>query len=178
MRPPVARPVLLLSLASNGDARESIMNFNPEQVGVVVVMEKTVVSGLSRLAERHHWQLIHLPAAMQVMKTLGRQRVDIAVIHIALETQQTVELIEWLRATRKEVLLIAVASTHREEIERAVRHAGAHCYLPQTDEVTLERAIGEVLEHEVSRMRQQMIDAHSQSTRGAAALGAMTRQGA
>jgi DNA-binding NarL/FixJ family response regulator len=154
------------------------MNLNPEQVGVVVVMEKTVVSGLSKLAERHRWSLIHLPAAMQVMRTLGRQRIDIAVIHITVESQQSVELIEWLRATRQEVLLVAVASTHREEIERAVRHAGAHCYLPQTDEVTLERAISELIKHEADRVRQEMIDTHGQSSRRAEALGTVTRRGA
>src|ERR1051325_2993892 len=122
-----------------------------EQVGVVVVTEKTVVSGLAKLAERHHWPLIHLPTAKEVMKTIGRQRIDVAVIHIAVDVQQTIEFIEWLRMTRREVLLVAVASAHQEEAERLVRHAGANCYLPQADEISLERAIVGILQQEVSR---------------------------
>ena len=146
------------------------MALNHEQVGVVVVMEKAVVSGLARLAQRHHWTVIHLPTAIRVMKTMGRQRVDIAVVHIAVDIEQTTQLIEWLRMTRQDILVLAVASSHSEEVEQLVRHAGAHCYLPQADEVSLERAITGILQQEVVRSGSgQMRDAHRHAGhRGAA----------
>jgi len=127
------------------------MASSPEKVGVVVVMERTVVSGLARLAMRHGWPLIHLPTAAGVMRLIGRQRVDLAVVHIAVEAQQAVELIRWLRATRKESLLMAVSSGGCEEIERMARLAGVQCYLPQTDDVSLERAVSEMLRQAAER---------------------------
>jgi DNA-binding response OmpR family regulator len=122
------------------------MKISPEQVGVVVVMDRTMVSGLAKLAQRHRWSLIHLPTAAGVRQAIGRQRLDIAVVQIAVEPQQAVELLRWLRATRKELLLIAVASDGGEDVERMARLAGVQCYLTQTDDVTLERAVNEMLE--------------------------------
>src|SRR5262245_42661011 len=115
---PAAFSVLRIDVRAMHEIR--IMALGLEQVGVVVVMEKTVVSGLAKLADRHGWSLIHLPTAAQVVKKIGRQKLDIAVVHIAVELQQTVEFIRWLRLTRQEILLIAAASTHREEAERTV----------------------------------------------------------
>ena len=157
---------------------KGIMAISPEQVGVVVVMDRTVVSGLARLALRHRWSLIHLPTAAGVIQTVGRLRVDIAVVHIAVEPQQAVELIRWLRTTRRELLLIAVSSAGCEEIERMARHAGVHCYLPQTDEVPLERAVTEILRHAVNRAgSRQTTDAHSHLRYRGPSGSALTRPG-
>ncbi len=134
------------------------MMLDQEHIGVVVVMEKKVVSGLAKLATRHRWTLIHMPTAAEVMKTMGRARVDIAVVHIAVDSRQTVDLIRWLRLTRRDVLLIATTSAHQEDLERMVRHAGAHFYLPQTDEVSLERAVADLLRQESARAGFDMTD--------------------
>ncbi len=155
------------------------MVHNQEQIGVVVVMENTMVSGLAKLAQRHRWTVIHLPTATRVMKTLGRQRVDIAMVHIAVELQQTARLIRWLRMTRQDVLVVAVASAHSDEVEQLVRHAGAHCYLPQTDEVSLERAIVQILQQAAGGPGlRQLNDAHSRSRHRDASGNAVARQGA
>jgi DNA-binding response OmpR family regulator len=122
-----------------------------KQVGVVVVTDRTILSGLAKLALRHGWDLIHLPTASCVTRTIGRRQVDMAVVQIAVNPQQSIEFIQWLRVTRRNVILIAVAPAHREEVEYMVRQAGAHCYVTQTDEISLERTVTEILRQQAAR---------------------------
>lgn len=121
------------------------MAISPEQVGVVVAMDKSIAAGLARVATRRHWWVIHLPTAAAVRQALGRKRVDIVVVQIAVEPDEAVELIRWLRATRERLLVIAVSAGGGGEIEHLVRRAGVQCYLPATDEEALERVIVELL---------------------------------
>ncbi len=155
------------------------MKYGLGQVGVVVVMDKAVASGLRKLALRYGWPLVQLPTATQVARTIGRNRVDIAVVHMAVELQQAVELVRWLRMTREDALVIAVASTHDADVERKVRQAGAHCYLPQDDEVSLERAISAMIRQEAPRSEpNQTTVTHSRLKQGESTRGRTARQGA
>jgi len=156
-----------------------MMKYGLGQVGVVVVMDKAVASGLRRMALRYGWPLIHLPTATQAAKTIGRNRVDIAVVHMAVELQQAVELVRWLRMTREDALVIAVASPHDADVERRVRQAGAHCYLPQDDEVSLERAIiAMILQEPLRSEPNQTTATHSRLKQDEPTRGRTARQGA
>lgn len=117
-----------------------------EPVGVVIVMEETVLSELARLALRNGWSLIHLATADEVQRTIGRQRVSVAVIYVAVELVQAAELIQWLRVAHPDSLVVAATSTHSQQIEQQIRLAGAHCYLPDVREPYLENSLQQMLE--------------------------------
>jgi DNA-binding NarL/FixJ family response regulator len=70
----------------------------------------------------------------------------VVIVQVSSRLDEDIELLRLLPARMKRLSLIAVADPHRDEIERAVRGAGASCYLPNAANTALvERTVAEML---------------------------------
>ena len=72
----------------------------------------------------------------------------LVVVQVTLLSSEPIRLIRLLRHSSQPVLIVAVANSHRNQLERLVRDAGASCYLPGTeDDESLVQAVSSMLEY-------------------------------
>lgn len=112
---------------------------------------------LSRIALRHGWPLLQFLRALQAFEDIRRCLPGVVLVQVSLRLGEDLELIRLVRTELVQVSLIAVASPHHDEIERAVRSAGASCYLPGATDVPLaERTVAEMLDRQKNVPRSAM----------------------
>ena len=108
---------------------------------LIVVLDQTVEPDLVRLAVDRGWALLRTSTVREAIRELRVRRVDVAVVQVAVLIERAVELIQLLREHWNRVPIVAVARSHDERLERAVRSAGADCYLPSPDADAIEQAV-------------------------------------
>lgn len=112
------------------------MECGTEVRGVIVVLREDVMPGLARLAIRRGWQILQTSFAHEVLPVILRQKARMLVVQVSVPADEAAELIRLLRALRRRVPILAVATSNDPVVEQMTREAGASCYLP--DGNTLE----------------------------------------
>jgi DNA-binding NarL/FixJ family response regulator len=70
-----------------------------------------------------------------------------------LLNNEPIKLIRMLKHSSQPVLIVAVANSHRNQLERIVRDAGVSCYLPAADEEDqLVQAVASMLDYAPSHL--------------------------
>jgi hypothetical protein len=119
---------------------------------VLAVDETTLGVGAALVARRRgsgDWPLLVVEHAGEVLRDVHRRRPKVLFVCAApARIDSTAELIAELdrRLSRGNPPLVALAATHDEAVERAVRVAGSSCYLAldsPADEELLEQLLGE-----------------------------------
>jgi DNA-binding NarL/FixJ family response regulator len=115
-------------------------------VGLIVVLDEAVMPGLARFAMRHGWSVVKLPEIGQTGRLVLRRRAQAIVVQVSLKLDETIALIQLLKQGSRPMPIVAVAGVHNEQIERAIRGAGANCYLPGTSDADMiAQAVAAVL---------------------------------
>ena len=114
---------------------------------LVIVLCGTVHIGLARAAVRQGWTVLAVGTAVEAMREIRDRSPRLVVVQVTLLSNEPVKLIRFLHHSSQPVLIVAVAGTHRNQLERLVRDAGANCYLPSTDEdESIVQAVTSMLE--------------------------------
>jgi DNA-binding response OmpR family regulator len=114
--------------------------------GLIIVFDENAIPALARLAVRHDWPVLRMSTVVQAVPAIVRHRPGLVVVQVSLVPDQAVELIRLLRARLQPVPIIAVARSHDEQTERAIRGAGATYYLPAArDAGILEQVVASML---------------------------------
>jgi DNA-binding NarL/FixJ family response regulator len=118
-------------------------------IGTCVVMlaiDAAPEADLLRIALGHGWSIRPPASAAAAFEELLRCRPRVAVVQVSGLLGEDLEMIRLIRAGSLPVSVVAVAVTHGEEIELAVRGAGVDCYLSTAADATLiDRAVSEIL---------------------------------
>ncbi len=89
-----------------------------------------------------------VPSAVEAMREIRDRAPRLVVVQVSLLSAEPVRLIRMLRHTTQPVLIVAVANSHRNQLEQVVRDAGASCYLPSIeDEDQLVQAVASMLDY-------------------------------
>lgn len=99
------------------------------QMGLIVVLDEVVSEALGRLAVRRGWPILRALTAGHAIEAVRQRRVDLVVVQVSVFVEVAVEVLARLHAGPRRVRVAVVALRHDEHIERAMRAAGADCYL-------------------------------------------------
>ena len=80
------------------------------------------------LAGRRGWLVVQARSAAQAIREVIRCEPRVAIVQFTVHVVEALEIIDTLRNRWPQIPLIAVVSSHHDEIERIVRSAGASCY--------------------------------------------------
>jgi CheY-like chemotaxis protein len=120
-------------------------------IGLVVVLDETVMPGLARLAARNGWPIVRVPMAREALPIVLRRRAQMLVVQVSVPVDEAADLVRLLRVSPRKVPIIAVAATHNRMVEQAMREAGASCYLPDGDTPeALQQAITSMMPFEAA----------------------------
>jgi DNA-binding response OmpR family regulator len=114
---------------------------------LVVVLCGTVHVGLARASVRQGWSVLAVSNAVQAMREIRDRSPRLVVVQVSLLSSEPIKLIRLLRHCSQPVLIVAAANSHRNQLERLVRDAGASCYLPSTDDTQVVQAVSSMLGH-------------------------------
>jgi DNA-binding NarL/FixJ family response regulator len=113
---------------------------------VMFAIDAAPESDLLRIALGHGWSVRRPASASAGFEELLRCRPRVAVVQVSGMLGEDLEMIRLMRAGSLPVSVVAIAVTHGEEIELAVRGTGVDCYLSMAADATLiERAVSEIL---------------------------------
>jgi DNA-binding NarL/FixJ family response regulator len=101
---------------------------------LVIVLCGAVHVGLARASVRHGWPVLALGTAVQAMREIRDRSPRLVVVQVSTLSSEPLKLIRMLRHCSQPVLVLAVANSHRTQLEKLVRDAGASCYLPAAEE--------------------------------------------
>jgi len=104
---------------------------------LIVVMAEDVDESLALSATQNGWPLLQATTADEVFFELCQCRPRVLIVQLSLPLGETLKLISRTRHHWQQVSLVAVTPSHDNQIELAVRRAGADCYLPATADVDL-----------------------------------------
>jgi len=114
---------------------------------LVIVLCGTVHVGLARAALRMGWPIRSLETAVAAMREIRDRCPRVVVVQVTLLSSEPIKLIRLLRYGLQPAVVVAVASTHRTQLERMVRDAGASCYLPAAEnDEGIEQMVAAMLE--------------------------------
>jgi DNA-binding NarL/FixJ family response regulator len=114
---------------------------------IVVVLCGSVHVGIARTAIRNGWSVLALGSAIQAVREIRDRAPRLVIVQVTQLSSEPIRLVRLLRHSAQPVLIVAVANTHRNQLERLARDAGASCYLPSAeDEIALEQAVTSMLE--------------------------------
>ena len=113
------------------------MVFSPYIDVLIAVMDEDVDKGLALSATQNGWPLLQATTADEVFFQLCQSRPRVLIVQMSLFLGEALKLIGLTRHHWQQVSLVAVTPSHDEQIECAVRGAGASCYLPGTANVDL-----------------------------------------
>lgn len=122
------------------------MVFSPYIDVLIVVMDEDVDKGLALSATQNGWPLLQATTADEVFFELCQCRPRVLIVQLSLSLGEALKLISLTRHHWQQVSLVAVTPSHDNQIELAVRSAGANCYLPATANVSLiEETVSAIL---------------------------------
>lgn len=115
---------------------------------LVIVLSGTVHVGLGRAAVRHAWPVLALGTAVEALREIRDRSPRLVVVQVSTLNSEPLKLIRMLRHCSQPVLIVAVANSHRTQLEQLVRDAGASCYLPAADdESQLVQTVASMLDY-------------------------------
>jgi len=93
------------------------------------VLDKAAAKGLEQLALKRGWLILYNATADQAAQEVRRFKPQVVIVQFSIHLGEALEVIDILRTRWPRTPLIAVTSLHNDDIERAIRGAGASCYL-------------------------------------------------
>jgi len=117
----------------------------PTTTGVVVVVEGEVDLNLRRVATGYGLSVLAAASADQALQGLVCLRPKLVIVQVSRLVDEALKLIRLVANLAQPPPLIAVATSHGEEIEQSVWHAGATWYLPDAGSHLLEQVLTAVL---------------------------------
>jgi hypothetical protein len=112
----------------------------------VASLDESPAPELARIAMRRGWPLRRPPTAVLAAREIRETRPCVVVLQVSPRPDEVLKLLRLVRSGLPPVVSIAVAVSHLDEIERAVRAAGASCYLPDAiKNRLLERTVDDIL---------------------------------
>lgn len=115
---------------------------------LVIVLNGSVHVGLARASVRQGWTVLALGTAVEAMREIRDRSPRLVVVQVSPLGPEPIRLIRMLRHTPQAVLIVAVANSHRNQLEQLVRDAGASCYLPSAEEEDqLIQAVASMLDY-------------------------------
>ena len=113
---------------------------------LVVLLSPNPAPELVRLALRSGWPCIVEPRSAPAARHLRQRRPAVVLIEVALPAEEEIRFIRLLQPTLDRRALVAVARSHDENLERAIRAAGVSCYLPSAnDDAAIEAIVAAML---------------------------------
>lgn len=103
---------------------------------------------LQRIVLRNSWLVVEPSSASAAFEEILHRRPIVSIVQASTAPDEAAEFIRLVRADRLPVHVVAVAASHRDEIERAVRIAGVDSYLDGI-------AIAAILEDTVAELLEQ-----------------------
>lgn len=101
---------------------------------LVIALCGAVHVGLARASVRQGWTVLALGTAVQAMREIRDRSPRLIVVQVSMVSGEPLKLIRLLRNGSQPVLIVAVANSHRNQLEQWVRDAGASCYLPSAEQ--------------------------------------------
>ena len=101
---------------------------------LVIVLCGTMHVGLARTSVRQGWSVLTLGTAVQALREIRDRAPRLVVVLVSLMSDEPLRLIRMLRHCSQPVLVVAVANSHRNQLEKLARDAGAGCYMPSPEE--------------------------------------------
>jgi DNA-binding NarL/FixJ family response regulator len=101
---------------------------------LVIILCGNVHVGLARVAVRQGWTVLALESAVQAMREIRSRCPRLVIVQVSMNSHEPLKLIRLLHNCSQPVLVVAVASGHRTQLERLARDAGANCYLSEADD--------------------------------------------
>ncbi|MBI1370618.1 MAG: hypothetical protein GC162_18425 [Planctomycetes bacterium] len=116
---------------------------------LVVLMDDSVVPGLNEAANTHRWPVLRQPSAGKALKNIRLIRPQVLIVQVdgsVMILQEAARLVRFLRTYPPRPGVVAIASQHTDETERAMRAAGVSCYLPEdADADLIEQSVTQLL---------------------------------
>ncbi|HOA72276.1 MAG TPA: hypothetical protein PL151_02710 [Phycisphaerae bacterium] len=112
---------------------------------LVVVLCGAVHVGLARASVRQGWSVLAVSRAVQAMREIRDRSPRLVVVQVSLSSEEPIKLIRLLRQCSQPVLIVAAANSHRDQLERLVRDAGATCYLPSSEDDQVVQTVASML---------------------------------
>lgn len=110
-----------------------------------MVIEADVAPDLQRVATSFGLSIVPAENADHALRAVLSLRVGLIVLQVSRLVDEAVKFIGLVEKLPRPVPLIAVASSHSEQLERDVWHAGATWYLPETSTHLLSQVLRAVL---------------------------------
>jgi ActR/RegA family two-component response regulator len=122
------------------------VNVSPGPSVLVIAIDASPSPDLLRIALHHGWPVHQATSASAALAEVLRVRPAVAIVQVAHSAGEDLALIHLLRTGSRPVLLVVVALTHRDEIERAVRAVGVESYIGGAGNAGLiDRTVTELL---------------------------------
>ena len=122
---------------------------------LVVVADEAIDAALQEVASRHAWPVLIQPTQQDVMRHVHGREAQVIVIQLSWSprVEKTLRMIESLCQHWQQVLTIAAASEHGDELETKVRAAGATCYLaPPINAHAVNAAVANLLKRPAAQV--------------------------
>ena len=127
------------------------MRPEPNNMVAVVAIGGEASESLKQMCQRRCWLCLVASEALQVLRTVRRNRMLVIIVEVAPADARSTELLQLLRNQASETTVIAVVAHHEDSIERDIRAAGAHWYVPTVNKtVLIERMVAIILEQRVT----------------------------
>lgn len=116
---------------------------------LVVLMDESAVPGLNEAVSNHRWPVLRQPSAGKALKNIRLIRPQVLIVQVdgsVMILQEATRLIRFLRTYPPRPGVVAIASNHTDQTERAMRAAGVSCYLPEdVDADLIEQSVSQLL---------------------------------
>jgi DNA-binding NarL/FixJ family response regulator len=114
---------------------------------LVLAADMESASDLQGIALRNAWSVQQPASASAALEEILHRRPAVVLVQVSPAPDEAVRVIRQVRANSLPVFLVAVAVSHDDEIERAVRIAGVDSYLDETaDAALIENTVAGLLE--------------------------------
>ena len=116
---------------------------------LVVLMDESSVPGLNKAVGNHRWPVLRQPDAGRALKNIRLIRPQVLIVQVdgsVMILQEATRLIRFLSTYPPRPGVVAIASNHTNQTERAMRAAGVSCYLPEdVDADLIEQTVSQLL---------------------------------
>jgi DNA-binding response OmpR family regulator len=116
--------------------------------GLVVVVEGTVDASLRETARTHRLSILEAPTAQAARRAVLCLHPRAIVVQVSRLTGEALNLIRLTAGLDRSVAVVAIATAHTDEVERAVREAGATWYLADVASCSVDSVLAAVVSQE------------------------------
>ena len=122
------------------------MSSELDHMVAVVALGGQPPESLRLMCQKNGWLCVVAGEALQVLRAVRRKHMLVIIVEVSPADARSTELLQLLRHEASEATVIAVVAHHEDRLERNIRAAGAHWYVPTvTETALLERMVASIL---------------------------------